>query len=95
MRKEERARHANTSASSFQPKQNLQKTDLRGRRQGKKPGPQRGRVWAGAQGWSLWNLQGLGSPARDWSWHGGWGLGINHQCLPSSVPTGAGAQGGR
>lgn len=28
MRKEERARHANTSASSFQPKQNPQQTEL-------------------------------------------------------------------
>ena len=30
MRKEERARHANTSASSFQPKQNPQQTETCG-----------------------------------------------------------------
>lgn len=45
---------------------------------------------------------GVSGIFRDWvalletgAGTGGWGLGINHQCLPSSVPTGAGAQGGR
>lgn len=51
MRKEERARHANTSASSFQPKQNPQQTETCGEGDKKRSWGLRGAGgWEGAQG---------------------------------------------
>lgn len=76
MRKEERARHANTSASSFQPKQNPQQTETckeedRGaagasevRVVGKVPrtkASERFRGWVACQGWEAGRV---GSPRQ-------------------------------
>lgn len=90
MRKEERARHANTSASSFQPKQNPQQTEPVRNETGIEAEASEGQVAGkalrtGASG-SFRGRVALGGGGQ---W---WGGPISHQGLPSSVPTWAEVQ---